>query len=95
MNIASARCNFGPQRVGGRHSRPEGAICCGRCETIERPDIDPVFRSQLTLPEVHEDSSREPREFGDRPQSRELRCPRFRAEGHVQGRRSLCLVSVY
>jgi hypothetical protein len=45
----------------------------GRRETIERPDIDPVFRSQLTLPEVHEDSSREPREFGDRPQSRQLR----------------------
>jgi len=38
-----------------------------RCETIERSDIDPVFRSQLTLPEVHEDSSREPRQFTGRP----------------------------
>jgi hypothetical protein len=38
-------------RMGDRHSGPKRTICCGCREPIERPHIDPVFRSQLTLPE--------------------------------------------
>jgi hypothetical protein len=53
--------------------RPERTICQGRCEAIERPDIDPVLGSEVTIAEVHEDASRQPRQFADGAQASQLR----------------------
>ncbi len=56
-----------------RRSRPERTIRHFRDEAIERPDIDPVLRSEVTIAQVHEDAARQPWQFADGAQASQLR----------------------